>query len=201
VRRKLLPLRSTPSNLAPDPHGAVIACSAPPSSGSSSSARAVGAGGRCVNGSRSRRRCWIRTPGRSTPVPPGYGNASVGSPPVLGHAGQGGQLPGRHYRSKGHRPGEPPDGLAAVPPGDGSATRRADALPICPSGKRHRPTWHMALDTLDDPGGCGVCPLWWSRWRCRSGRAWGWAATRRLSPLPAQAACSTMAASSRAFDL
>ncbi len=169
MRRKLLPLRSTPSNLAPDPHGAVIACSAPPSSGSSSPARAVGAGGRCVNGSRSRRRCWIRTPGRSTPASPRYGNASVGSP-VLGHAGLGGQLPGRRIdpratdqasrpmdwrqfrREMGRRPGAP--------------TRCRSAR----AGSGTDPPRHMGLDMLDDPGGCGLP-------RC-GGRDGGWRSGR-----------------------
>jgi hypothetical protein len=38
-----------------------------------------------------------------------------GRPPVLGHARQGRQLPGRGLHPRGHRPGQLPDRLAAVP--------------------------------------------------------------------------------------
>ncbi len=90
------------------PHRAVVACSAPPSSGSSSPARAAGTGGRCLNGSRAddgagSGRLVVDDSGL-----PNYGNGSVGSPAVLGRADKVANC--RVGESiKGHRPGEPPD--------------------------------------------------------------------------------------------
>ena len=90
---------------------------------------------------------------------PKYGNAvGRGRPPVLGHARQGRQLPGRGVDPRRHRSGELPDRLAAVSARELGRRRCAARAAHVPERVRHRPKWQLALDMLDELAAWGLAP-------------------------------------------
>ncbi len=94
-------------------------------------------------------------------VPEGRHRLAGGGPAVLGHAGQGRQLPDRGQRARGHRLRLGGDRLAAVLPAPGTTPRptipqaaeqirHRRARSKIPNEVRHREKWRLALDMLDE---------------------------------------------------
>ncbi|WUA48017.1 transposase [Streptomyces sp. NBC_01367] len=110
-------------------------------------ARGVGGAARGVGGGRHR-------------FPQRRHRITRGVPAVLGHVGQGRQLPDRRQCPRRFRYGLVPAVLAAVPARSWDRPEMAGRRKACriPDTEHHRPKWELALEMLDELAGTGLRP-------------------------------------------